>query len=114
MSAHEYASGNGVRIQHFNGHQLRGYSLSDVQEQQDLLKGQCRKVLDDLLDRIGTEKYLTWCDERLENSDSLGEIMRKAEDYLSALNCPNCPFGNDPGMCGMCHEHGLNPTGEAR
>jgi hypothetical protein len=72
------------------------------------LKKQARASLDALLERIGTEAYLTWCDECLENKDSLGDIMRKADDYLATLACPYCPFDHDPGCCGVCHEHELS------
>lgn len=107
MSTHEYASGNGVSLRHFNGHQLRGYSMADAIEQQQLLKDQTRASLDLLLERIGAEKYLAWVDEAISDTDSLGVILMKADDYLARLSCGDCPFDFDPGMCGVCQEHGL-------
>lgn len=77
-----------------------------------LLEKQTRASLDLLLERIGIEKYLTWCDERLAESDSMGAILQKSDDYLDRLSCGDCPFDFDPGMCGICHEHQLHAAPE--
>lgn len=59
--------------------------IARLQSIDNLLKSQLDKSCAMLHEWIGTEKYLAWVDEQIDDTDSLGMILRKIDDYLAEL-----------------------------
>ena len=103
---HEYETANGrVITRNYGGMRLN--AKAEIQDQQDLLKDQLGRSCAQLLDQIGTERYLAWVDENIDDKDGLGQILTKIDNYLVRLTCGECPFDFDPSQCSMCHERAL-------
>jgi hypothetical protein len=82
-------------------------SYEQTQARLQLLRDQLAKSEQELSDRLGEARYREWRAAMIRPLDDPGEVLAKVGDQLARLTCGDCPFDYDPGMCGVCHEHGL-------